>query len=68
VFALDRTELVAAVAAGQFLFNLAGNALLVPRFGALGAALTTGTAWVLSALAYATLVLWLTRRAARQAA
>lgn len=61
VFALERTELVAGVAAGQFLFNLAGNALLVPRLGALGAALTTGTAWVLSAVAYATLVLWLTR-------
>jgi O-antigen/teichoic acid export membrane protein len=61
VFALDRTELVAAVAAGQFAFNLAGNALLVPRFGALGAAITTGTAWVLSAIVYAALVLWLTR-------
>ncbi len=68
VFALERTGLVACVAAGQFLFNLAGNALFVPRFGALGAAVTTGTAWVLSALAYATLVLVLTRSRARQAA
>jgi O-antigen/teichoic acid export membrane protein len=68
VFALERTELVAGVAAGQFLFNLAGNLLLVPRYGALGAAWTTGTAWALSAVVYATLVLWLTRRAARQAA
>jgi len=66
LYALDRTALVAGVAAGQFLFNLAGNLLLVPRLGALGAAVTTGSAWVLSALAYAGLVLWLTRRA-RQA-
>jgi O-antigen/teichoic acid export membrane protein len=63
LYALDRTALVAGVAAGQFLVNLAGNLLLVPRFGALGAAVTTGSAWVLSALAYATLVLWLTRPA-----
>jgi len=68
VFALERSELVAAVAAGQFLFNLAGNLLLVPRLGALGAAMTTGSAWVLSALVYATLVLVLTRRAAVQSA
>jgi O-antigen/teichoic acid export membrane protein len=66
-FALERTGLVACVAVGQFLFNLAGNLLLVPRYGALGAAVTTGVAWVISALAYAALVLWLTRRA-RQAA
>jgi len=61
VLALERAELVAAVAFGQLAVALAGNLLLVPRLGALGAALTTGTTWVLSAAAYSALVLWLTR-------
>ena len=61
VLALGRADLVAAVAVGQLAVTGAGNLLLVPGLGALGAALTTGTAWVLSAAVYVGLVLWLTR-------
>jgi O-antigen/teichoic acid export membrane protein len=55
VIARERTHWVAAVAIGQLMCNAAGNALLIPRLGARGAALATGVTWVLSTATYAAL-------------
>jgi O-antigen/teichoic acid export membrane protein len=61
VLALDHAGWVATIAVGQFAVAVAGNCLLVPRLGAVGAALTIGSTWVITAVFYALLIWRLSR-------
>lgn len=61
VLAMDRAGWVAVIAVGQLTATVAGNSLLIPRLGAVGAALTIGSTWVITAVVYALLVWRLSR-------
>jgi O-antigen/teichoic acid export membrane protein len=52
LYGLGRPDLVAWVSVGQLVFNVSGILVLVPRFGATGAALSTALTWLLGGLAW----------------